>query len=292
MASFEGPEPTEELRAAMEIGDLGEALADVTLATDLCDEPHDGQFIVPVVCPLHACSEDGSSRRMDVMVFELRNQASSAVGDNATGDAFTEHESLATVVWPSAVALAEELASRADGVRGLKVLELGAGAGLCSLAAQRLGATVLATDRSAVALRLVLDGAEIAQAQEGAGTCGLRFLDVFDLIEVQNTLTEFAPDLIIASDLLFDGKIARAVARVLLEACRGPNGAGAIVADPGREARAEFLAELAEDPAFRTAAFEPRLVNLGAVFDNRRGAPRHDRDEATQVDLLYLSLPR
>ena len=55
---------------------------------------------------------------------------------------------------------------------------------------------------------------------EGAGGFRLRFLDVFDLIEVEHALADFRPDLILCSDVLYDGKMARAVAQVLLAACR------------------------------------------------------------------------
>src|SRR3954452_23019735 len=56
------------------------------------------------------------------------------------------------VLWRSGVALAREL----DGValRGLRVLELGCGLAVPSLAAARAGATVLATDMSPEAVEL------------------------------------------------------------------------------------------------------------------------------------------
>jgi SAM-dependent methyltransferase len=58
-----------------------------------------------------------------------------------------------SVLWRSGVALAREL----DGValRGLRVVELGCGLAVPSIAAARAGATVLATDTSADALTLV-----------------------------------------------------------------------------------------------------------------------------------------
>ena len=274
----------EDLRAALSHVDLNEG------GVELCADAEDGQWIVPVVCPL-AVPDVGSGRFtvLEVMVFELRDQASSAAADKATGGEFLAHESLATVVWPSSVAVAEELARGAAGLRGLKVLEIGAGCGLGALAACRLGAEVLATDASAVALRLCEDGARVATRVEGAGGFRLRFLDVFDLIEVENALADFRPDLILCSDVLYDGKMARAVAQVLLAACRGKHGAAALVADPGREARAEFLAELAEEPRWRALAFEDHRVALGPLMDGRKGAPkRHDADEVAVVGMLAL----
>lgn len=47
------------------------------------------------------------------------------------------------MLWPSAVALAYEIAARAEEFRGRSVMELGAGVGLPGLAAAALGASVL-----------------------------------------------------------------------------------------------------------------------------------------------------
>lgn len=49
-------------------------------------------------------------------------------------------------LWPSAIALAYELADRADALRGKTVLELGAGTGLPGLIAAHVGAQVVQTD--------------------------------------------------------------------------------------------------------------------------------------------------
>lgn len=56
------------------------------------------------------------------------------------------------VFWPAAIALAHEIAARADGFRGMRVLELGAGTGLPGIVAASLGADVLQTDRHAMAM--------------------------------------------------------------------------------------------------------------------------------------------
>src|SRR3989337_1031852 len=52
-----------------------------------------------------------------------------------------------SVLWRSGVALARELDGAA--LRGLRIVELGCGLGVPSIAAARAGATVLATDVSA-----------------------------------------------------------------------------------------------------------------------------------------------
>ena len=56
------------------------------------------------------------------------------------------------VLWPAAIALAHEIATRPDEFRGRTVLELGAGTGLPGIAAASLGASVVQTDRSELAV--------------------------------------------------------------------------------------------------------------------------------------------
>jgi predicted nicotinamide N-methyase len=56
------------------------------------------------------------------------------------------------VLWPAAVALAHEVAARADALRGRRILELGAGTGLPGIVAASLGAHVVQTDRQALVL--------------------------------------------------------------------------------------------------------------------------------------------
>jgi len=55
-------------------------------------------------------------------------------------------------LWPAAIAMAHELASRADELRGRSMLELGAGTGLPGIVAASLGARVVQTDRNELAL--------------------------------------------------------------------------------------------------------------------------------------------
>lgn len=56
------------------------------------------------------------------------------------------------VLWPAAIALAHDLAERAESLRGAHFLELGAGTGLPGIVAASLGAHVVQTDRQALAL--------------------------------------------------------------------------------------------------------------------------------------------
>jgi methyltransferase-like protein 23 len=57
-------------------------------------------------------------------------------------------------LWPAAIALAHEIASRVDAFRGARVLELGAGTGLPGIVAASLGARVVQTDRQEVAMSI------------------------------------------------------------------------------------------------------------------------------------------
>jgi predicted nicotinamide N-methyase len=55
-------------------------------------------------------------------------------------------------LWPAAIALAHDVASRADALPGKTVLELGAGTGLPGIVAASLGARVVQTDRDELAM--------------------------------------------------------------------------------------------------------------------------------------------
>lgn len=55
-------------------------------------------------------------------------------------------------LWPAAIALAHDLASREEDLRGGRVLELGAGAGLPGIVAATLGARVTQTDHDPAAM--------------------------------------------------------------------------------------------------------------------------------------------
>jgi predicted nicotinamide N-methyase len=57
-------------------------------------------------------------------------------------------------LWPAAIALAHDIATRATEFRGRRVLELGAGIGLPGIVAASLQASVVQTDRQEIALHL------------------------------------------------------------------------------------------------------------------------------------------
>src|SRR3954449_12144843 len=57
-------------------------------------------------------------------------------------------------LWPSAIALSHEIATRAEAFRGRSVLELGAGVGLPGIVAATLGGRVVQTDKDELSLHL------------------------------------------------------------------------------------------------------------------------------------------
>jgi len=141
----------------------------------------------------------------------------------------TDSDPFGACCWPSAVVAARSIAAR-DGVAGLRILELGAGTGLASAAAARLGADVVATDVSDISLELLRRAA-------ADGAFDVQLLDFTDSDAVA-ALGDF--DIIVAADTLYEEAIARATARVV-RASRG----ACIVVDPGRpDGRRAFLDEL------------------------------------------------
>jgi predicted nicotinamide N-methyase len=130
------------------------------------------------------------------------------------------------VLWRSGVALARELAGVP--LRGRRVVELGCGLALPSLAAARAGASVLATDIEPEALELV---ARNARAN------GVRVETMRSDWSSPDELIRRAPfDLVLASDVLYE---RHSVAPLLALLPRlAPE---TWLADPGRPAATAFL---------------------------------------------------
>jgi predicted nicotinamide N-methyase len=133
-----------------------------------------------------------------------------------------------SVLWRSGVALASELEGMP--LRGRRVVELGCGLGVPSIAAARAGAHVLATDASTEALELVARNAEANQVHLETAT--------FDWAE-PGGLAERAPfDLVLASDVLYErasvALLLSLLPRLAPEAC---------VADPDRPPAGAFAEE-------------------------------------------------
>lgn len=131
-----------------------------------------------------------------------------------------------SVLWRSGVALAREL----DGVplAGLRVVELGCGLALPSLAAARAGADVLATDACRGALELVNRNAHLNDLSVGTAKS--------DWAEPDELLRRAPFDVVLAADVLYEQASVDPLLSLLPRLA--PE---AWLADPGRPAADEFL---------------------------------------------------
>lgn len=166
-----------------------------------------------------------------------------------TDEAF-EHEELLpywAYLWGSAVALAEAVAD--ESLAGRRVLELGCGLGLPSIAAGHAGARVLATDWSGPAIRATaanaaLNGVELETAMVDW--------------TLPEALTRQAPwDLVLAADVLYE----RPKVRTLLELL--PRlGDTVLLAEPGRTPAQAFFEGIVGqwDRTEVSSRVDPRVV--------------------------------
>lgn len=136
-------------------------------------------------------------------------------------------------VWPSARVLAQHVvAMQADGRR---VLELGCGAGLVSVAAALAGFDITASDYYEDALRftalnVLLNSGKLIDTREA------------DWRRFPHDMGRF--DLVVASDVLYEREYATLVASVIDRTLTGRG--SAIIADPGRLAAPEFVEQCKE----------------------------------------------
>jgi methyltransferase-like protein 23 len=174
------------------------------------------------------------------------------------------------MLWESAVALAEELASPGDDLRGWSVLELGAGLGLAGVVAAALGARVVQTDH---------DGAALAACARTAQLNG-----VASITRAAGDWHAWQDDaryhVILGADIAYDVDDHAAIMAILARNL-APDGV-AILADPGREAQAALIAQ-ARTMGWDVVPSERRVADLkpakpGATIEVtilrlRRGAP-------------------
>lgn len=149
------------------------------------------------------------------------------------------------VLWDAAPCVAQVLG--AMNLLGLRVLELGCGTGLVSLACARAGAHVVATDVDETALEATRQGA--TRAGLGVET---RVLD----LQAPGPLP--AADLVVAADLMYEPALATALAARVAEALA--RGARVVLGDPGRVGRGAFVEELARRAPSLRADFRPVVV--------------------------------
>ncbi|MBX6366186.1 MAG: methyltransferase domain-containing protein, partial [Gemmatimonadetes bacterium] len=144
---------------------------------------------------------------------------------------------------------------------GERVLDLGAGTGLSARTAARRGARATALDHDPLALELVA----AAAALQGLAVEARRF-------DLAGDEPLPPADTVVLADVLYEPALARAAARRVAEAVA--RGARALVGDPGRLARAEFVATL-------------RAAGLDVAFDEVTAAVPGERTPAT-VALAWI----
>ncbi|HTZ05826.1 MAG TPA: 50S ribosomal protein L11 methyltransferase [Gaiellaceae bacterium] len=162
-----------------------------------------------------------AGRRLSV----LRPPSADALIDE---EAFDEDEFLPywAELWPSGLALARAVAAR--DLRGARVLELGAGLGLPSLAAALGGADVLATDWADDAVELLRANAERNGVELRAAV--VRW-------DAPEPLLADAPwTLVVGADLLYERRNADQLLELLPRL-----GGDVLLADPGRPFARGFL---------------------------------------------------
>jgi len=159
----------------------------------------------------------------------LRPRDTDALLDDAAFEARDEFIPYWADLWPSAHLLARTLAGRA--LRGARVLELGCGLGLPSLAAALAGGRVMSTDWAPEAVQAVQRNAE----RNGLGLEA----QVCDWREPPESVLERPWELVIAADVLYERRNVAPLC-ALLERL----GAETWIADPGRAPCEALLADL------------------------------------------------
>jgi len=135
-------------------------------------------------------------------------------------------------LWPAAIALTHEIAARP--LRGVRVLELGAGTGLPGIVAAALGADVVQTDRNAGALVVCRRNAErngVVLEQRAADWTAWRETDTYDFI--------------IGADILYADSVHPQL-RQIFDTNLAPGGR-LLLSDPFRADSFELLEAMAAD---------------------------------------------
>ncbi len=138
-------------------------------------------------------------------------------------------------LWPSAIALAHEVASRAEAFHGTSVLELGAGTGLPGIVAASLGAKVVQTDRHEVPMSVCKRNGE----RNSIHAIDHRLADWTDWDDASPY------DWILGSDILY-GETMHPYLRRIFESNLAPEGR-VLLSDPFRAISLHLLEAMEED---------------------------------------------
>jgi len=157
-----------------------------------------------------------------------------------------------SILWRSGVALAGELSS--ESLEDKRVIELGCGLAVPSLAAARAGAVVMATDARPEALELV---------RRNSQANGLRIeTAVLDWAEPDELISSTPFDLAIGADILYERQSVAALLSLLPRLA--PE---ALIADPGRPASHPFV-----EQASKRWDLEATRIGLISLYRVRFGA--------------------
>jgi methyltransferase-like protein 23 len=140
------------------------------------------------------------------------------------------------VLWPAAIALAHDVASRAEAFRDARVLELGAGTGLPGIVAASFGGCVVQTDRNALAMSV---------CRRNGARNGLATTIEHRLADWSTWDDERRYDWIIGSDILYAQRMHDHVRRILATNL-APEGR-ALIADPFRSMSLPLLEAMEAD---------------------------------------------
>ena len=175
-------------------------------------------------------------------------------------------------LWPSGVALARRVAARA--LKGARVLELGCGLGLPSLAAALAGGRVLATDWSPQAIELLHENASATtpRSRRRSSTGSAR-----------QAIVERAPwDLVLGADLSTSAATSRRCSTLLPRLLA--TGASSGSPTPAGRPPSEFLAGSSAGPRTRPrGASAPGTAASPPAASVRPRAFRHNREMARSI---------
>lgn len=189
------------------------------------------------------------------------------------------------VLWPAAQVVAQQLATLP--LCGSRVVELGAGTGLCAITAAARGAHVLATDYREEPFTLLRASADASSKR----ICRPLHVDtrVFDIKSAEPLP---AGDVLVAADLLYLRSTSKALGYRCIEALRSGYST-ILVGDCGRPGRVAFL------EALQRAGYEEQFTEVAgwAAVGERHElissrAREGDGPAAISVGLLQLNSPR
>jgi len=138
-------------------------------------------------------------------------------------------------LWPSAIALAHDVASRPEQFRGRRIVELGAGTGLPGIVASTLGARVVQTDQQELAMSVCRRNGE----RNGVGAIEYRLADWTDWSDTDRY------DWILGADILYGDGMHPHLRRIF-ESNLAPGGR-LLLADPFRAKSLQLLEALEAD---------------------------------------------